>query len=114
MVVGGLPVCSGGWGLLICDIRGKPYKWTKKSVSQQGTVYIGVMIKILFEFDCFFTLQDDVVCKKSNSFLSGELITGFIKFSASDNAFLSILFGSPNLGYQLIYLSLTLYGKHLC
>ena len=52
-------------------------------------MYIGVMIKILFEFDCFFTLQDDVVCKKSNSFLSGGLITGFIKFSASDNAFLA-------------------------
>ena len=61
----------------------------KKSVSKQGTVYIGVMIKILFEFDCLFTRQDDVICKKSNSFLSGGLITGFIKFSASDNAFLA-------------------------
>ena len=46
-----------------------------------------MLIKVLFKFDCFFTLQDDVVCKKSNSFLSGGLIAGFIKFSASDNAF---------------------------
>ena len=68
-----------GWGLFICDIMGGggAYNWTKKSVSQQGTVYIRVMIKILFEFDCFFILQDDVVCKKSDSFLSGGLITGF-------------------------------------
>ena len=53
------------------------------------------MIKILFEFDCFFTLQDDVVCKKSNSFLSGELITGFIKFSASGNGFLAFCLVRP-------------------
>ena len=36
----------------------------------------------------------------------------FIKFSTSDNAFRTdALIGSLNLGYQLIYLSLTLYGK---
>ena len=38
-------------------------------------------------------------------------IIGFIKFSTSVNAFLCTLIGSLNLGYQLIYLSLTLHGK---
>ena len=40
----------------------------------------------------------------------GNLIF-FIKLSTSNNAFLAFWFCSLNLGYQLIYLSLTLYEK---
>ena len=42
---------------------------------------------------------------------STPLIKPIIKFSASDIAFPRVLIGSLNLGYQLIYRSLTLYGK---
>ena len=38
-------------------------------------------------------------------------LTWFIKFSTSDNAILVLWLVHSNLGYQLIYLSLTIYGK---
>ena len=41
----------------------------------------------------------------------GLTLSGIIKFSTSDNAILAFSSGSLDLGYQLLYLHMTLYGN---
>ena len=56
-------------------IQGSAYNRIKKSVGKEAALYV-VLIKVLFEYNCFFQLQKVIQIKCISIKALGELISG--------------------------------------